>query len=161
MLTVTTLELPRPRQIAVTAELDVTFDREKLVAFNQAWSLLQRQFFDPNFHGQDWGALRQRFAPYIAGAHTPDEMRRITNLMIGELNASHSGINRAPPGFPTRVADLGLRFDREAYEAGKGLVVREVITLGPAANEGSIKPGDVLTAVDGRAAAARASTSTG
>jgi C-terminal processing protease CtpA/Prc len=150
VLTVTTLELPRPRQIAVTAELDVTFDREKLVAFNQAWSLLQRSFFDPYFHGQDWGALRTRFAPYIAGAHTPDEMRRLTNLMIGELNASHSGISRAPPGFPTRVADLGLRFDREAYEAGKGLVVREVITLGPAANEGSIKPGDILIAVDGR-----------
>jgi len=151
VLTVTSLELPRPRAIAVTAELDVTFDREKLVAFNQAWSLLQRQFFDPEFHGQDWGALRTRFAPYIAGAHTPDEMRRLTNLMIGELNASHSGINRAPPGFPMRVADLGLRFDREAYEAGKGLVVREVITLGPAANEGSIKPGDTLAAVDGRA----------
>jgi Tol biopolymer transport system component/C-terminal processing protease CtpA/Prc len=150
VLTVTALELPRPRPLAVTAELDVAFDREKLVAFNQAWSLLQRSFFDPNFHGQDWGALRTRFAPYIAGAHTPDEMRRLTNLMIGELNASHSGINRAPPGFPTRVADLGLRFDREAYEAGKGLVVREVITLGPAANEGSIKPGDTLTAVNGR-----------
>jgi len=52
---------------------------------------------------------------------------------------------------PNRVADLGLRFDREPYEAGKGLVVREVITLGPAFIEGSIKPGDVLVAVDGHA----------
>jgi tricorn protease len=150
VVTLTPLENPKPKPLAVTAELDVAFDQEKLTAFNQAWSLLQRSFFDPNFHGQDWRALRARFEPYIAGAHTPDEMRRLTNLMIGELNASHSGINRAPPGFPTRVADLGLRFDREAYETGKGLVVREVINLGPAANEGSIKPGDVLTAVDGR-----------
>jgi len=70
------------------------------------------------------GALRARFSPYIAGAHTGDEMRRITNLMIGELNASHSGINRRPPASARRagprVSDLGLRFDREAYEAGKG-----------------------------------------
>ena len=43
----------------------------------------------------------------------------------------------------------GLRFDREACEAGKGLVVREVIALGPAAIEGSIKPGDRLVSVNG------------
>jgi len=151
-VTTTTLEAPRPRAIAMNAEMDVAFDQEKLTAFNQAWSLLDRGFFDPKFHGQDWKALRLRFEPYVAGAHTPDEMRRITGLMIGELNASHSGINRPPMGFgPNRVADLGLRFDREAYEAGKGLVVREVITLGPAFIEGSIKPGDVLVAVDGHA----------
>lgn len=152
VVTTTPLEAPRPRPIAIGADIDVAFDQEKLVAFNQAWSLLDRSFFDSHFHGQDWKALRARFEPYIAGAHTPDEMRRITNLMIGELNASHSGINRPAMGFganpPPRIADLGLRFDREAYEAGKGLVVREVITLGPAAIEGSIKPGDVLTAVD-------------
>ena len=154
-VTTTTLEAPRPRPVAINAEMDVAFDREKLTAFNQAWSLLDRSFFDPKFHGQDWRALRARFEPYIAGAHTGDEMRRLTNLMIGELNASHSGINRPPAGFGAtpgpRVADLGLRFDREAYEAGKGLVVREVITLGPAFIEGSIKPGDVLVAVDGHA----------
>src|SRR3990167_3427331 len=78
--------------------------------------------------------------------------------MIGELNASHSGINRPSEGYgsqpASRVGDLGLRFDREAYEAGRGLVVREVVKLGPADIEGSIRPGDVLTAVDGRAAGA-------
>ncbi len=146
----TTLENSRPRFITASAEMEVSFDQEKLTAFNQGWSLLDRSFFDGKFHGQDWKALRARFEPYIAGAHTGDEMRRITNLMIGELNASHSGINRPPNGFgPSRIGDLGLRFDREAYEAGKGLVVREVITLGPAFIEGSIKPGDILVAVDG------------
>ena len=151
VVTTTTLDTPRPRAIAINAEMQVTFDEEKLAAFNQAWSLLNRSFFDPGFNGQDWTALHDRFLPYIAGARTSDEMRRLTNLMIGELNASHSGINRAPNGFgPSRIADLGLRFDREAYEAGKGLVVREVITLGPAFIEGSIKPGDVIAAVDGR-----------
>ncbi|THD62870.1 MAG: peptidase S41 [Phenylobacterium sp.] len=154
-VTTTALDQPRPRPVAVTAEMAVAFDQEKLTAFNEAWSLLDRNFFDPKFHGQDWKALRTRFEPYIAGAHTPDEMRRITNLMIGELDASHSGINRPQAGYgatpPPRVGDLGVRFDREAYEAGKGLVVREVIALGPAFIEGSIKPGDVLVAVEGHA----------
>src|SRR6185312_2226759 len=152
-INVTPLESPKPKPVAVTADLDISFDQEKLLAFDEAWSLLQRSFFDPKFNGKDWAALRARWQPYIAGAHTPDEMRRLTNLMIGELNASHSGINRPASGFGAtpgpRVADLGLRFDREAYEVGRGLVVSEVITLGPAFIEGSIKPGETLTAIDG------------
>ena len=154
VVTATPLQTPKPKPVAITAELNVAFDQEKVLAFDEAWSLLNRMFFDAHFNGRDWGALRERFLPYIEGAHTPDEMRRLTNLMIGELNASHSGINRPAEGFGAapspRVADLGLRFQREAYEAGKGLVVREVITLGPAYIEGSIKPGDVLVAVEGR-----------
>jgi C-terminal processing protease CtpA/Prc len=42
-----------------------------------------------------------------------------------------------------------LRFERESYEAGKGLVIREVVPLGPAALEGSVKVGDMLLAVNG------------
>jgi hypothetical protein len=145
----TPIETPKPRNIDVTAEMVVRFEAEKQVVFDEAWATLDRVFYDPKFHGQDWTALRARFEPYAQGAQTSDELRRVINLMIGELNASHSGINRPADGFGSqpaaRVGDLGLRFDREAYEAGRGLVVREVVPLGPAAIEGTIKPGDVLT----------------
>jgi tricorn protease len=148
------IENPRPRAVDVSAEMVVRFDAEKQAAFDEAWSLLNRQFYDDKFHGQDWQALRARFEPFAQGAQTSDELRRVLNLMIGELNASHSGVSRPTEGYGAqpgdRVGDLGLRFDREAYEAGRGLVVREVIKLGPADVEGSIKPGDVIAAVDGR-----------
>lgn len=146
------VESPKPKGLPVNADMDVDFAVEKMVVFDQAWGILDRGFYDPKFHGKDWKAIRARFAPYAAGARTSDELRRIINLMIGELNASHSGIrgpDTGPP--PGRVGQLGLRFDREAYEAGKGLVIREVIVLGPAAIEGSIKPGETLVAVNGEA----------
>lgn len=146
------LDAPKPKPVGLAGEMDVDFATEKQVVFDEAWSTLDRNFFDPAFNGKDWKALRARFQPYVAGARTSDELRRIINLMIGELNASHSGIG-APrgPGAPPRerIADLGIRFDREAYEAGKGLIVRELVTLGPAFIEGSIKPGDKLVSVDG------------
>ena len=152
-IAVTPIDSPRPRFIDVTAEMIVRFEAEKQVVFDQAWSLLDRNFYDDKFHGTDWSAQRARFEPFAQGAQTWDELRRVINLMIGELNASHTGINRPTEGFGAapadRVGDLGLRFEREAYEAGRGLVVREVIALGPADIQGSIKPGDVLTAVDG------------
>ena len=147
----TAIDQPKPKPLAVNAEMDVDFDVEKTVVFEQAWGVLNRGFYDPKFHGANWEQLRQRWAPYIAGTRTGDELRRNINLMIGELNASHSGIGKqADPAVPVvRAANLGLRFDREAYEAGRGLVIREVIALGPAALEGSIKPGEILAAVNG------------
>uniref|UniRef100_UPI0035CA99C1 S41 family peptidase n=1 Tax=uncultured Sphingomonas sp. TaxID=158754 RepID=UPI0035CA99C1 len=153
----TPLESPKPKPIPVGAEMDVDFATEKQIVFDEAWSILDRKFFDAGFNGHDWKALRARFQPYIGGARTPDEERRIINLMIGELNASHSGIGVGPgaPGAPrpNRVGDLGLRFDRAAYDAGRGLVVREVVTLGPAAIE-RIVPGERIVSVGGVAVGA-------
>jgi len=146
------LETPRPKAVGLAGEMDVNFATEKQVVFDEAWGMLDRDFFDPKFNGHDWKALRTRFQPYVSGARTGDELRRIINLMIGELNASHSGIGapRGPGSAPREhFGDLGLRFDAAAYEAGKGLVVREVIPLGPAFIEGKIKPGDRLVSVDG------------
>ena len=155
VVNVVTLEGDRQRSVAIDAEMDVDFDSEKPVVFQEAWDTLNHRFFDPTFHGQDWAALKARFAPYAAGARTSDELRRDILLMIGELNASHSGIARPASGYgaapKARVGDLGLRFEREPYEAGKGLRIREVVPLGPAALEGAIRPGDTLSAVNGTA----------
>jgi C-terminal processing protease CtpA/Prc len=150
-----TVESRTPKTIAVTAPMQIDFDVEKKVVFEEAWETLNRRFYDEKFNGHDWLKLHDEWAPYIAGVRTSDELRRDINLLIGELNSSHSGINRGMgPGNgpqPVQVGNLGLRFDREAYEAGKGLVVREVIALGPAAVEGSIKVGDRLLSVNGEA----------
>jgi Tol biopolymer transport system component/C-terminal processing protease CtpA/Prc len=147
------VEGPKPTVLAATAELDVDFTREKRVVFDEAWSALQRGFFDANFNGKDWSALYASFLPQVEGARTGDELRRVINLMIGELNASHSGINKAPePAEAARrahAADLGLRFDRTAYEAGRGLVVREIIALGPVDLAGGVHTGDRLLSVEG------------
>jgi C-terminal processing protease CtpA/Prc len=93
--------------------------------------------------------------PFIAGARTSDEMRRITTLMIGELNASHLGMNPPPAGpAGAAVGHLGLDFDRQEYEGAGHLKVTGVVALGPAALSGSIQTGDYLTAVDGSAVGA-------
>ena len=69
--------------------------------------------------------------------------------MIGELNSSHSGISAGFGVIQPATGRLGLRFDRDEYESTGRFKVTEVITLSPAALAG-IKPGDYLTAVDGK-----------
>jgi tricorn protease len=150
------IETRMARPVNLSARVEVDFDQEKRVVFEEAWGTLNRRFYDANFNGHDWRKLHDEWAPYINGVRTEDELRQDINLMIGELNSSHSGINR-PQGINgreesgvTRVGNLGLRFDRGRYERGDGLIVREVIALGPAAIEGTIKPGDTLISIDGQ-----------
>jgi tricorn protease len=162
-----TLDKRETRAVAVTAEMDVDFATEKTVVFDQAWRLLRDDFFDPAFNGVDWAAARAKVEPFIAGSRTPDEMRRIASLMIGELNASHMGIS-APAGGAAAgggIGHLGLDFDRAEYESSGRLEIAGIVSLGPAAlvpatsadasAPRAIQRGDYLLAVDGEPVGAR------
>jgi tricorn protease len=87
----------------------------------------------------------------VQHARTPDEMRRVVQLMIGELNASHLGFgapaNQATPPFTGR---LGVRFDAGEYAASGRLRIAELVALGPAAVTGGITVGDAIVSVDGQ-----------
>ncbi len=144
-----TLDPAKARNIPVTAEMDVDFAREKEEAFAQMYTYLRDNFFDAEMNGVDWKAWRDRLAPYVSAALTGDEFRRLLNLMIGELNASHTGANA--PGDTVRVTSgrLGVRYDREEYESTGKLKVREVIPLSPA-DVAKIRAGEFIVAIDGK-----------
>lgn len=153
-----------PRALAVAAEMDVDFAREKLEVFEQGWELMRDNFYDPQYHGADWRGLRAELEPYVAGARTPDEVRRLMRLMVGELNASHLGVSGPFSPAQINTGRLGLDFDRAEYERSGKLKVSEVIPLGPAAlardaaapdRTRGVKAGEYVVAVDGRALDAR------
>lgn len=141
------IESKQLKPVNITAELSVDFDDRKLEVFQQAWELQNRGFYDEGFHGVNWNNVKAAYRPYAAGAQTPDELIRLLNLMVGELNASHLGVaSNTPPAFS--VGHLGLKFNRNTYEDEGMLKVLEVVRLGPADLAG-IKEGDVIKTVDG------------
>src|ERR1035441_8779790 len=116
---------------------------------------------DPHYNGADWNAVRKTYAPLIEGARNPDEMRAILRLMIGELNSSHSGISAPAAGAGGGggrgvVGQLGLTFDRAAYESAGTLKITEVLPHSPA-DLAKIQVGEELRAVDGVALGPRVS----
>ena len=149
------LDKREPKPLATTAELDVDFSTEKLQVFRQAWDAQNKGFYDPQFHGADWKAVKAEYEPLASGARTPDELRRLLGLMVGELNASHSGVSAPAGSAQTTTGRIGLRFDRAEYERSGKLRITEVIDLSPAALTGTIKPGDYLLDVDGTTLDAR------
>jgi len=138
------------RPVNVTAEMDVDFATEKMAVFEQAWAGQRDQFYDPKYHGKDWNEVRAQYTSLVEGAQTPDELRRLLRMMVGELNSSHSGVTApAPIGGPRAVTgQLGLSFDRDTYEKTGKLKITEVVPQSPAELV-KIKVGEELRAVDG------------
>ena len=149
------LDSAKPRGVAVRTEMDVDFAQQKLAIFDQAWTWLRDNFVDPGMHGVDWEASRALYRPRAAATRTSDDLRRVLNLMIGELNSSHSGVRVPPTSIARSTGHLGLRFDRAEYESSGRLRIRELVPLGPAGVTGKVHEGDWLLAVDGHPVDAR------
>jgi tricorn protease len=145
-----TIEDRRVRSLDLTAAMDVDFTRERAAVFQQAWKFLNDYFFDEKHNGVNWAASRESYALRVERTRTPDEMRRVTQLMIGDLNASHLGFS-APPGQAASpfTGRLGARFDPAEHAKSGRLRIAEIVPLSPAA-VGGLRAGDVITSVDGR-----------
>ena len=141
------------RTVSTEVEIVDDFERTKVAAFEQGWGEMRDGFYDPDYHGTDWGGVRETFRPQIAGARTRAEFGRLMDMMLGELNASHLGHSgrTGPPqgGDGHSTGRLGLRFDRIAYENAGRFVVTEVIPLGPADVAGDIAVDDEIVSIDG------------
>jgi len=141
------IDAPKPKQLAVSAEVDIDFAAEKQLVFEEGWRMLRDNFFNPEMNGVNWSALHDVYAEKAGYAENGDDLRRIMSLMIGELNSSHSGIRNGEQVKPT-TGRIGLRFDRSTYESQGRFKVAEVVQLSPADVAG-IKTGEFLTAIDG------------
>ncbi len=137
----------KDKALDVGADVDIDFSAEKTTMFNETWTWLRDNFHDPKMHGVDWNAVRTEYAPLIAGAPTPDSLLRLLNLMVGELDASHSGVRSGAHPI-TITGSLGLQFDRAAYEQHGQFRVAAIVPLSPADVSGKIHVGDFLLAVD-------------
>ncbi len=142
-----TIDTKTVKPLAVTAEMDVDFNKEKIEVFEQAWEAQNKGYYDDHFHGANWNEVRREYGPLAAGASTPEELRRILSLMVGELNSSHSGIS-SPSPLQVATGRLGLYFDRAVYENSNRYKITEVIPLSAADLAGNIRAGDYLTAMD-------------
>ena len=138
-----------PHQAKMT--LDKLAEREQV--FDEAWRLINQRFYDPNFHGEDWEALKAYYRPWALSASTAQDFQLVYNLMLGRLNASHMGLygSGEEDVQKERTGRLGIEFDTEA----NGLKVSRVIPNSPADRaKNNLAIGDVITAINGESISA-------
>jgi tricorn protease len=107
--------------------LEMKLDRhqEWSQIFNECWRQMRDFFYDPNMHGVDWKAIRDRYAPLVAHVNHRADLTYIIGEMIGELNAGHTyvGGGEMPKAPRTPMGLLGAQFQRDPktgyYKIGK------------------------------------------
>jgi len=138
------------RQVTYSVNLEV--DRKALRAqvFNEGWRIMKHRFYDPKMHGADWAAAKAVYEPMLGHLVDDDELNTVMMMMIGHLNASHTGVsgggrntgNRPPlqtrhPGFDLAADPSG--FYRVAHVYKDGPADRDFL---------KIKQGDFVVSVD-------------
>lgn len=136
-----------PSAIPFKAKMTVRRDEEYSEMFEQSWRALREHFYDAKFHGVDWYTVRSKYRPLVKHVALKEDLYDLISLMIGELNASHLGIEGFSHFPEETTADLGLIFDPTFK--GPGLKIAEILKHGPADKRGmGLKVGDVIGSID-------------
>lgn len=119
--------------------------------FYETWANMEENFYDKDFHGVDWPAMRDRYAAFLPYITNRADLRRLTNDLLGELNTSHFGFSSQGKEESTKqgaqTLALGLEYDKnDPYR------ITSILADGPAdRNDVNLRPGDRITAIDGTA----------
>ncbi len=132
------------------AETWVDYAQRREQIFEEGWRALNRGFYDPNFHGKDWNALKKKYKPRCMKASTNEDFRYTFNLMLGQINASHMGIRNVPKRYDTPKIRTGL-LGIDIQPDKKGVRVKKVLKNTPADRSASrLQPGDIIVSVNGK-----------
>lgn len=131
------------------ARMTIDHNKENEQIFEEAWSALNQGFYDPEFHGRNWEALKNKYKPWVLSASTSQDFRYMFNWMLGQLNASHMGLYGSDPEETQeeRTGLLGIGVE----PVDDGVRVTKVVMNSPADKEASrLYEGDVITRVEGK-----------
>lgn len=137
-------------EVKFRARMQVDLVEETRQLFDEAWRVIDQQFYDPNHHGQDWDALREKWRPLILSASTRTDFRELFNLMLGQINGSHMGLSSQDQQ-ETQRQQTGL-LGVEINPVTQGVEVLRVIPGSPAERpQSQLFAGDVITHIHGKA----------
>jgi len=139
--------------------LDIEPKDEWRQIFNEAWRLEREFFYDPNMHGVDWPAMKEKYGKLLPRVSTRDDLNDLIGEMIAELNTSHEyvwggDIRRA------KTVSVGLLGADVRPDPKSGYYRIEKVLVGDYGEEDLMSPlaqprvhaksGDYLLAIDGQ-----------
>ena len=145
---------PTPRRVDFTVRMLVDRPAERKQVFDEAWRVMRNRFYDSKMHGVNWAAAKDTYEPLLGNIADTEELHNLIMEMIGELNASHTGISgggtlpgeREPERIQTRYPGFNLESDASGYYK-----VSFIYRKGPADHDYiKLSAGDFVLAVNGK-----------
>ena len=84
------------RQVTYTASIQVDKKALRAQVFNEGWRIMKNRFYDSEMNGVNWATMRTKYAALVDSVVDEEELHTLMMMMIGELNASHTGVSGGP-----------------------------------------------------------------
>jgi tricorn protease len=143
------IKLPAGEVETIAIEDRLLLDRveQTRLKFIEAARVYATRFYANDMKGRDWAALTQKYLSLAERTRTSHEFDWVGARLLGELNASHTGISSPSTSLPVRqpIGKLGLETKRN----DRGIEVVSVLGEGPA-GKGPMRliVGDIITAIE-------------
>jgi tricorn protease len=138
------------RHVTYSVTLEVDHRALRAQVFNEGWRIMKNRFYDAKMHGANWNAMREMYAPLLEDLVDEEELHTIMMMMIGHLNASHTGVSGGPVEMEARVQTRYPGFDVVADPSGF-YKVGHIYKHGPADHDYlKIKTGHFIVSIDDR-----------
>ncbi len=143
------LSSDKKENLPISAKMKINFKEEASLIFEEAWKAINDGFYDPNFHGQDWGALKKIYEPLARSASTREDFKSMFNWMLGQVNASHMGLRGGEDRKKVQKTTTG-KLGIEIKPVNEGVQVTSIIDNMPAARQiSTLEVGDIIMQVNG------------
>jgi tricorn protease len=137
-----------PRRVAFTVRLEVDNEAERKQVLEEGWRVMKNRFYDGKMHGVNWAAAKDTYESLLPNIADNDELHVVMMQMIGELNASHTGVTGGGAG-ADRIQTQYPGFDL-APDASGFYKVTHIYRKGPADHDYvKISSGNFIVAVNG------------
>ncbi len=126
--------------------------------FQEAWRINRDYFYDPNMHGVNWKAMREKYAPFLPHVATRSDLNRVIQWMCSELAVGHHRVGggdllHEPKNVPGGLlgADYSIENGRYRFKKIYGGLNWNPELRAPLTEPGvDVKPGEYLLAVKGQ-----------
>jgi len=143
-----------PQRIPFSVRMEIDRPAERKQVFEEAWRVMKNRFYDGTMHGVNWAGAKDSYETLLPNIADSDELHNVVMQMIGELNASHTGISGGGglPGVvaPEPVQTLYPGFDLVPDPSGY-YKVAHIYRKGPADHDYvKISTGNFILSINGK-----------
>ncbi|MFB3905714.1 MAG: PDZ domain-containing protein [Acidobacteriota bacterium] len=126
--------------------------------FEEVWRINRDYFYDPNMHGADWPAMRERYRVFLPDVACRNDLNRVLTWMCSELAVGHHRVGGGdflyqPKAVPGGLlgADYSIENGRYRFKKAYGGLNWNPELQSPLTAPGvSVVAGEYLLAVQGR-----------
>ena len=136
-------------EISVDYSFIKNLSQEFQQMFYETWASLEQNFYNEDFHGENWQKRREQYEQYLPYVNNRNDLRMLINDLLGELNTSHFGFSsrgdEEKTSFNNKTLATGILFNAEKPYEVEGIIKKSPADL----TRLDLRKGDVLTAVNG------------